>query len=115
MYRKGQDRPVLCGISTGNGASKQVDRQEDKGNRTMLNLEVKTKMKPDTVLERFKAYFGEAGLGLTLTSEGPQCVSFEGGGGYVTATLCPEDAVTRINLETREWDYHAKQFAAKLH
>ncbi len=80
----------------------------------MLNLEVKTKRKPEQVLQQIKEYFGKGGLGLTLTSEGDQCVSFEGSGGYVTATLCPEDTVTRVNLETREWEYHAKKLAEKL-
>ena len=81
----------------------------------MLNLEVKTKLKPETVLQRVKAYFGDDGMGLTLASEGPQCVSYEGGGGYVTATVCPEETSTRVDLETREWEYHVKKFAAELH
>jgi len=81
----------------------------------MLNLEVKTGRKPEKVLQQLKEYFGEGGLGLTLTSEGPQCLSYEGSGGYVTATLCPEGAVTRVNLETREFEYHAKKFAGELH
>ena len=80
----------------------------------MLNLEVKTKKTTEKILQKFKDYFVEGGLGHTLTSEAPQCVSFEGGGGYVTLTLCPEDNLTRVNLETREWEYHVKQFAGRL-
>jgi hypothetical protein len=81
----------------------------------MLNLEVKTKRKPEKIIQLIKDYFGENGLGLTLTSEGPQCLSFEGSGGYITATLCPENTVTRVNFETREWEYHAKKLAGELH
>ena len=66
----------------------------------MLNLEVKTKKEPDKVLKKMKAYFGEGGLGLELKSDTPQCLNFEGAGGYVTATLCPEEGRTRVELET---------------
>ena len=81
----------------------------------MLNLEVKTKKDPTKVVEKIKEYFGEGSLGLELKSDTPQCLNFEGGGGYVTATLCPEKGVTRIGLETREWEYHVKKFAAGIH
>ena len=80
----------------------------------MLNLEVKTKLKQEEVIERLKKFFGKGGLGLNLTEEGPQCLSFEGGGGHVTATVCSEENRTRINLVTQEWDYQAKQFASSL-
>jgi hypothetical protein len=81
----------------------------------MLNLEVKTKQNPEKVVEKLKAYFGEDGLGLELKSDTPQCLNFEGAGGYVTAVLCPEEETTRVELETREWEYHVKKFAADLH
>ncbi len=80
----------------------------------MLNLEVKSKQVPEKIVKRMKAYFGEGGLGLELKSDTPQCINFEGGGGYVTATLCPDEAMTRIELETREWEYHVKKFAGDL-
>jgi hypothetical protein len=81
----------------------------------MLHLEVKTKQTPERVLNKINEYFGPGGLGLKVTGEGSQCLSFEGSGGYITATLCPEGIVTRVNLETREWEYHAKKFARGLH
>ncbi len=80
----------------------------------MLNLEVKSKRTPEKVFHQIKEYFGDGGLGLAVASEGAECISFEGSGGYVTATLCPEGAVTRVNLETREWEYHVKKFAGIL-
>ena len=81
----------------------------------MLSLEVKTKKKPGKVSEKMKVYFGEGGLGLELKNDTPQCLNFEGAGGYVTATMCVENDLTRVDLETREWEYHVKKFAAGLH
>ena len=80
----------------------------------MTNLEVKTRLAQEDVIERLKRFFGSGGLGLNLTEEMPQCLTFEGGGGYVTATICPEEGKTRINLVTQEWDYQVTQFAEDL-
>ncbi len=80
----------------------------------MLNLEVRTKLTSEKVIEELKKFFGKGGLGLDLTEEGPQCLTFEGGGGHVTATFCPEEAKTRVNLVTQEWDYQVKQFVSGL-
>jgi len=80
----------------------------------MLNLEVKTKLSVEEVTERLKKFFGKDGLGLQLAEEAAQCLTFEGGGGYVTATLCPEGAKTRVDLVTQEWDIKVKDFASRL-
>jgi len=80
----------------------------------MLNLEVKTRLTDREVIEQLKKFFGKGGLGLNLTEEGPQCLTFEGGGGYVTATLCPEEGKTRIDLVTQEWDFQIRTFASSL-
>jgi len=80
----------------------------------MLNLEVKTRLNEKEMIEKLKAFFGKGGLGLALTEEGPQCLTFEGGGGHVTATLCSEAGKTRVNLVTQEWDYQVKTFASGL-
>jgi hypothetical protein len=80
----------------------------------MTNLEVKTKLKQEEILNRLKRFFGKGGLGLEIAEETPQCLTFEGGGGYVTATLCSEEGKTRINLVTQEWDFQVKQFASGL-
>ena len=80
----------------------------------MLNLEVKTKLSTEDVTKRAKRFFGKGGLGLEVSEENPQCLSFEGGGGYVTATLCSEGDKTRVTLVTQEWDYQVKEFASSL-
>ena len=80
----------------------------------MLNLEVRTKLSQEEVIQQSKKFFGKGGLGLDIAEETPQCLTFQGGGGYVTATLCSEGDKTRINLVTQEWDYQVKKFAAGL-
>jgi hypothetical protein len=80
----------------------------------MLKLEVKTKLSQKEIMDRAKRYFGEGGLGLQLKDENPQCLNFEGGGGYVSATICEEEGETRVDLVTQEWDYPVKEFASKI-
>jgi hypothetical protein len=80
----------------------------------MLNLEVKTKLSETEVVKRAKRFFGKGGLGLEVSEENPQCLSFQGAGGYVTATLCSEGDKTRVTLVTQEWDYQVKEFASSL-
>jgi hypothetical protein len=80
----------------------------------MINLEVKTKLTPGEVIDRLKKFFGKGGMGLEIKEETPQCLTFEGGGGHVTASLCPEEGKTRITLVTQEWDYQVKKFASGL-
>jgi hypothetical protein len=80
----------------------------------MLNLEVKTKLSTEEVTKRARRFFGKGGLGLEVSEENPQCLSFEGGGGYVTATLCSEGDKTRVTLVTQEWDFQVKEFASSL-
>jgi hypothetical protein len=80
----------------------------------MINLEVKTKLSQEEIVKRLKKFFGKGGLGLDITEESPQCLNFEGGGGYVTATLCLEEGKTRIDLVTQEWDHQVKEFASGL-
>ena len=57
-----------------------------------------------------EAYFGEGGLGLGAAEQSPCCVYFEGGGGYVSVTASVGENKTTVDLETREWDYHVRQF-----
>lgn len=80
----------------------------------MLNLEVTTKLSQGEVIQRLKTFFGKGGLGLDLTEEAPQCFTFEGGGGHVTATICSEEGKIRMNLVTQEWENQVKKFASGL-
>jgi hypothetical protein len=80
----------------------------------MLSLECTTGLAPGDVMKALKRSFGKEGLGLEVKEENPLCITFEGGGGYITATLCEEKRKTRVDLVTQEWDYQVKQFASKL-
>ena len=80
----------------------------------MINLEARTKFTPEQVASSLKKFFGKGGLGLELTEDAPQCLTFEGGGGYVTATFYLEEGKTRINLVAQEWDYQVKEFVSGL-
>src|SRR5438034_6752038 len=81
-----------------------------RGGDRMLKLEVKTRLPEEQVKQRIKAFFKD-GWGLNITAEASDCVTFEGGGGYVTAAVCREANETRVELETREWEEQIKQFA----
>jgi hypothetical protein len=80
----------------------------------MLNLEVTTKLSQEEVAKRVRGFFGKGGLGLEATEEDPQCLSFKGGGGYVTATVCAEGDKTKVTLLTQEWEFQVKEFASRL-
>ena len=88
----------------------KIKRREER----VLNLEVRTRLSQEEVIQRLKKFFGKGGLGLQVIEEASQCVSFEGGGGHVTATLCPEEAKIRITLVTQEWENQVKKFASSL-
>ena len=75
---------------------------------------VKTKKRPQEVVEQAKEYFGAGGLGLSLATENPCCVTFEGGGGHVSVAASQEEGSTEVELETREWDYHVKRFMGQI-
>jgi hypothetical protein len=80
----------------------------------MLNLEVKTKWSREKAMEALKNYFGKGGLGLEITAETSECLTFEGGGGFVTANVCSRDNHTRIDFQTQEWDYQVRKFSSSL-
>jgi hypothetical protein len=80
----------------------------------MARYSVETKLKPEEAMERATAYFGEGGLGLEVSEQNPCCVYFVGGGGHVSVTVGPGEKKTTVELETREWDYHVKQFMRKI-
>jgi hypothetical protein len=80
----------------------------------MINIEGKTKLSTDEVMKRLKKYFGQGGQGLQVSEENPSCITFEGGGGSVNATVCAEKGKTTVNLVAQEWEYQAKEFLSQL-
>ena len=80
----------------------------------MINIEGITILSEKEVIESLKKYFGKSGQGLEITEEDSSCISFSGGGGSVTATICPEEGKTKVSLIAREWEYQARQFLSQL-
>ncbi|MCX5919649.1 MAG: hypothetical protein NTX30_23625 [Deltaproteobacteria bacterium] len=80
----------------------------------MINIEGKSRLKPEELMARLKRYFGQGGQGMEVTEENPSCISFSGGGGYVNATVCVEDGKTKVNLVTQECEYQVKEFLSQL-
>lgn len=79
----------------------------------MGRYSVKTKLSPEEVVKKAKAYFGEGGTGLEVTEEGACCISFEGGGGFISVSMdadAEESELTEVELTTREWTFDVKQF-----
>ena len=80
----------------------------------MLNMESKTKLKPEEVRARLKAFFGPEGEGLQMEQPEGDCMSFCNNIGYVNATISEEDSKTVVNLVSREYEYQVKKFIGGL-
>ena len=80
----------------------------------MIRMEGKSKLAPEEVLSQAKKYFGKGGQGLELTEENASCLTFTGGGGYVTASVCVEGKRTKVDLVSQEWEYQVKEFLCKI-
>jgi len=76
----------------------------------MLRISMQSQLNTDEILSTASRYFGKGGEGLDETERGPCCISFSGAGGYVTVTVCEQDNKREVVVETREFEYQAKQF-----
>ena len=79
----------------------------------MINLEAVTTLSAE------KAVAVEGFFRLKRSWPGPgrghrDCLRFDGGGGYVSASVCPEKKGARIRLITQEWEYQARKFISEL-
>ncbi len=79
----------------------------------MARYGVYTKLDPEEVIRRAVSFFGEGGLGLTVTDQGSCCATFEGGGGHVSITANAGDKM-EVELVTREYDYDVKRFIREI-
>ncbi len=81
----------------------------------MIVLEKKVKGKQKEVLKKAKEFFGPEGKGLTISSEGDCCITFQGTGGFVNVSLYEnEPGHIKVRIESREWEYQAKKFLEVL-
>ena len=69
----------------------------------MIHMEATSRLSSDEVLERVRKFFGKEGQGLELSEENESCLTFTGGGGYVTATVCAEGKQTKVDLISQEF------------
>ena len=76
----------------------------------MLRISKPSRLNKDEILAKASGYFGKGGEGLDETERGGCCISFSGIGGYVTVTVCEQNSQREVDVETREFEYQAKQF-----
>ena len=76
----------------------------------MIHISKKSRMNRDEIIAKASRYFGKGGQGLDETERGPCCVSFSGAGGYVTVMVVEGSEQREVDVESREFEYQAKQF-----
>jgi hypothetical protein len=84
------------------------------GKMKVLSMDVRTTLSPEELAERLKTFFGKEGLGLDVKEDRPGCITFAGGGGYVSADFCPEGEKTRLHIVTSERAVQVKTFVSGL-
>ena len=76
----------------------------------MLRIAKQSRLNTDEIITKASRYFGKGGEGLDETERGFCCISFSGGGGHVTVTVVEEASKREVEVETREYEYQARQF-----
>jgi len=80
----------------------------------VLNIETRSKLSPEEAIKSAVKFFGPQGYGLKVKEEDPCCVEFEGAGGGVAVSASAQGTGSKVNLESREWDYQVKEFIGKI-
>jgi len=78
----------------------------------LIRISKKTKSKSEEVMEKAVKYFSKE-LGLKVTDRSRCCAYFEGSGGYVRITIT-ENGESDLEVESREWEYQAKEFLKRV-
>jgi hypothetical protein len=81
---------------------------------TMIKIAKQTGLAPEEVIDRASRFFGKGGEGLEEKERNPCCISFEGGGGYVSIAIYDEENHRMVEVESREFEYQAKRFLGTL-
>lgn len=80
-----------------------------------MRYSVETRLRPGQVYARAREFFGPGGrVGLQLTENTPNRLSFVGGGGYVIISAHRAWERTAVNLEVWQFDAEAREFLASL-
>lgn len=75
-----------------------------------------TKLSPDEVLDRARAFFGTGGeLGLPETQSGSDSATFATQSGGVSVNATAANGQTDVTVLSREYDYWAERFIRELH
>jgi hypothetical protein len=75
-----------------------------------------TKLPPNEVLDRARAFFGVDGeLGLPETPSGPESLTFAAPSGGVNVSATATGEHTDVTIISREYDYWAEKFIRELH
>jgi hypothetical protein len=80
----------------------------------MLRIAKQTRLAPADVIERAARFFGKGGEELTETERTLCCIYFEATGGHVAVSVTDDSKRRTVDVETREFEYQAKQFLQKL-
>ena len=80
----------------------------------MLKIARQTGLVPEEVIDRASKFFGKGGEGLKEKERNSCCISFEGGGGYVSISIYDEEKHRTVEVESREFEYQAKRFLGTL-
>ena len=82
----------------------------------MIRLGKESKHSTREVLDRAEDFFGPKGVGLELQQRDEKTAVFRSSGGHVIVTVAAikNGDRTDVDIESREWDYQAEQFLAKI-
>jgi len=81
---------------------------------TMLRIGTRTNRTVADVIEQAVTFFGPGSVGLDLRQRGTDHVTFEGGGGFVTVNVAPEDGQRDVTVVTQEWEHDARRFIEQV-
>ena len=80
----------------------------------MIRIAKNTRLAREEIIHRAAEYFGENGVGLSETCRTRCTISFEGTGGYLSATIIEKEAERLVEVESREFEYFAERFLDKV-
>jgi hypothetical protein len=80
----------------------------------MIRMSKETKVSAEEIISFASDFFGKEGVGLEEKSRNSCCISFQGGGGHVSVSISEGDSKRSVDVETREWEYQAKEFLEKV-
>jgi predicted AAA+ superfamily ATPase len=80
----------------------------------MIVVSFETEKNQEEIMDKAVRYFGS--IGLKISERGDCCIYFEdeNQSGYVKVTLSQKGKKFEVDVESKEFEYHAKKFAKDL-